>query len=106
MTSATTLAESPAQQSDSIGGGQTIDDNGGSRGGGNNGGRYGGIVGDGGISGRDCGGCEGRRPNNYNTAQVQSTNPITFEGDNSDVGAVLGLRINRFHKKTTFTNFK
>lgn len=43
---------------------------------------------------------------NRNNNQVQSTNPITFEGDNADVGAVLGLQIEKFHNKTTFTIFK
>ena len=31
---------------------------------------------------------------------------MIFEGNNSDVGAVLGLRIEKFHKKATFTVFK
>ena len=75
-------------------------DNTGGRGIGRGGGRSGGR-------GSDRGNGRGGRANasRSNSNQIQSTNQINFEGDNPDVGAVLGLRVERFHKKATYTLF-
>ena len=57
--------------------------------------------GSGGRRGQDNNGGRGNSnrvgfANRYNN-QVQSTNPITFGGDNADDGVVLGLQIEKFH---------
>ena len=37
---------------------------------------------------------------------VQLTNHITWEGDNSEVNGVVGMKIEKFHLKVTFETFK
>ena len=58
------------------------------------------------VGGRGRGNSNGENASSNNSNQVQARNPITFEGDNMDVSIVLGLRIEKFHKKTTFIIFK
>lgn len=37
---------------------------------------------------------------------MNSSDPITFAGANEDIEVVLGLRMERFHKKDKFIQFK
>ena len=42
--------------------------------------------------------------NNRNS--VQLTNDITWEGDNSEINGVVGMKIEKFHLKVPFETFK
>ena len=45
-----------------------------------------------------------RRTNTTNN-QVHLSNPITYKGDNLDIGCVIGMRYEKFHKKVPFETF-
>ena len=47
-----------------------------------------------------------RRGLNNNRNSVQLTNHITWEGDNSEVNGVVGMKIEKFHLKVPFETFK
>ena len=46
-----------------------------------------------------------RRNNTNNTRNFHSFNPITFEGDTKEIGVVVGLKMDKFHKKVPFETF-
>ena len=46
-----------------------------------------------------------RRNNNRNTNNIQVSNPRSYEGSNSDIGAVIGLKHEQFDKKVPFQVF-
>ena len=60
-----------------------------------------------GTSGTGTSGNTGaRRSNNRQTNQsFPLSNPVTFEGDIKEIGAVIGLQIDKFHKKVPFDIF-
>ena len=43
--------------------------------------------------------------NNRNRDKVILTNPVNYEGETKGVGAVVGLRYEKFHKKLPFSQF-
>ena len=47
-----------------------------------------------------------RRGLNNNRNSVQLTNHITWEGDNSEVNSVVGMKIEKFHLNFSFETFK
>ena len=47
-----------------------------------------------------------RRGVNSNRNSVQLTNHVTWEGDNSEVNGVVGMKIEKFHLKIPFETFK
>ena len=47
-----------------------------------------------------------RRGLNNNKNSVQLTNHIAWEGDNSEVNGVVGMKIEKFHLKVSFETFK
>ena len=61
----------------------------------------------GGRGNSDNGGRRNRvRRNNSNANDVQASNPISFDGDVTDFGSVLGMRLEKFTKKVPFQQFK
>ena len=47
-----------------------------------------------------------RRGLNNNRNSIQLTNHIIWEGDNSEVNVVVGMKIEKFHLKVPFETFK
>ena len=103
LTTKTVPDTTPAYKSDNTG------DRGNGRGSGQSGDRGSGRGHGRGGRGNNCNGNGGRsdgaNASRSNSNQIQSTNPINFGGDNPDVGAALGQRVERFHKKATYTLF-
>ena len=48
----------------------------------------------------------GNKQNTNRNNSVQLTNHITWEGDNSEVNGVVGMKIEKFHLKVPFETFK
>ena len=46
-----------------------------------------------------------RRNDDGRDSKIIQANPVGYEGDNPDVGVILALKYERFHKKVTFSQF-